>query len=340
MKRENVSSKETRASAMLRSILVCLVPISLLLVVSPIPAQQFKKIPRIGVLTPDPISARANQFQAFNEGLRELGYVKGKNIAIEIRSAEGKRDRLDGLATGLVSLKADVIVTTTTPAIQVLKRATSTIPIVTISGDPVGTGLVHSLARPGGNITGLALLHPEISGKKLELLKEIVPKVKQVAFVWDPANPSTALGFKEAKIAARAMGLEIQSVEVRSANELENVLESTTSEHSGALSVSIAMANAYRSEILDFAAKNRLPVVYEERQSVEDGGLMSYGPSITDLFRRAATYVDKVLKGAKPAELPIELPMKFELVINLKTAKQIGLTIPPNVLARADRVIR
>jgi putative ABC transport system substrate-binding protein len=309
----------------------------ILVICTPAQPQQPKKILRIGVLTPDPISARANQFEAFKEGLRGLGYVEGQNVAIEIRSAEGNRDQLARLATELVSLRLDVIITTTTPASRALKRATSTIPIVTISADPVGTGLVSNLARPGGNITGLSILGPEISGKQLELLKETVPKVKQVTFVWDPAS---ALGFKEAKIAAGNLGLNIQIAEVRNPNELESALELAISERAGGLIVPSNIGAAYRTQIVTFSAKNRLPAVYEERESVEAGGLMSYGPNRNDLFRRAATYVDKILKGAKPGDLPVEQPTKFEMVINLKTAKQIGLTIPPNVLARADRVIK
>jgi putative ABC transport system substrate-binding protein len=308
----------------------------------PAVAQQPKKIPRIGVLfVGSPTSSYvATSMEAFRQGLRDLGYVEGQNIAIEFRSAEGKNDRFPALASELVRLKVDVIVTGTIAAIQAAKQATGTIPIVTISGDPVGTGLVASLARPGGNITGLSLGGLEISGKQLELLKETVPKVKRVAFVWDPANLATALRFKEVEIAARTLGLQIQSVEVRSPNELESVLESATSKRTGALIVPPTMAVFYQRQIVNFAAQKRLPAMYEQSESVEVGGLMSYGANLPDLFRRAATYVDKILKGAKPADLPVEQPTKFELVINLRTAKQIGLTIPPNVLVRADKVIK
>ncbi len=303
-------------------------------------AQQTKKVPRIGILTPDPVSARADLFEAFRQGLRELGYFEGKNIAIEVLSAEGKLDRLPTLARELVSLKVDVIVTVVTPTAQAAKQATSTIPIVSISADPVGTGLVASLARPGGNITGLSVLGPEIRGKQLELLKETLPKVKRVAFVWDPANASTALTFKALEIAARTLGLQIESLEVRAPNELESALESATSKGAGALIVGPAMAAAYRRQLVDLPVKNRLPAIYDERESVEAGGLMSYGTNRADLFRRAATYVDKILKGAKPADLPVEQPMKFEFVINLKTAKALNLTIPQSVLFRADKVIK
>jgi putative ABC transport system substrate-binding protein len=300
-------------------------------------AQQAKKVPRIGILTP---TGRANFFEAFRQGLRELGYIEGQNIAVEIRSAEGKRDRLSTLASELINLKVDVIVTSTTPAIQAAKQATRTIPIVTISADPVGTGLIASPARPGANITGLSVLGPEISGKQLELVKETLPKVKLVAFVWDPANPGLTLRFKEVEIASRTLGLQIESLEVRTPNELESALESATGKRIGALIVPPPIATAYRRQIVDFAAKKRLPAMYDDSQSVEAGGLMSYGANIADLFRRAAIYVDKILKGTKPADLPVEQPTKFEFTINLKTAKQIGVTIPPNVLARADKVIK
>jgi putative ABC transport system substrate-binding protein len=303
-------------------------------------AQQPAKIPRIGYLTAAYLTAISARTEAFRQGLRELGHMEGKNIVIEWRSGEGKFDRLPALAAELVGLKVDVIVTSTTPAIQAAKQATSTIPIVTISADPVGTGLVASLARPGGNITGLSVVGPEISGKQLELLKETLPKVKRVAFIWDPANAALTLRFKEVEIAARTLRLQIQSVEVRTPNELKSNLESATNKGAGGLVVPPPMSLAYRRQIVDFAAKNRLPAIYEERESVEAGGLMSYGANITDLYRRAATYVDKILKGAKPADLPVEQPTKFEFIINLKAAKQIGLAIPPNVLARADRVIR
>jgi putative ABC transport system substrate-binding protein len=306
----------------------------------PAEAQQAEKLPRIGILTPGPVSARASEFEEFRQSLRKLGYVEGQNIAIEIRSAEGERDRLSVLASELVSLKVDVIVTSTTPAIQAVKQATRTIPIVTISADPVATGLVASLARPGGNITGLSIVGPEIGGKQLELLKETLPKVKRVGFVRDPDNPALTLRFKEVETAARALGLRIEALEVRTPNELESALESATSKGAGALIVPPAIAPGYRRQIVDFAARKRLPTMYEDGESVEAGGLLSYGVNIKDMFRRAATYVDKILKGAKPGDLPIEQPTKFIFIINLKTAKQIGLIIPPNVLARADRVIR
>ncbi len=303
-------------------------------------AQPAKTVPRIGFLMADPISARAHTLEAFREGLRELGYNEGQNIALEVRSAEGKRDRLATLASELVTRKVDVIVTSTTPAIQAAKQSTKTIPIVAISADPVGTGFAASLARPAGNVTGLSIVvGPEMSGKQLELVTQTLPKVKRVAFVWDPANPAMTLRFKEVETAARTLGLGIESLEVRSPNELESALESATSKRAGALIVPPPIAIAYRKQIVDLAAKHRLPVVYEDRESVGHGGLMSYGANFPDLWRRAATYVDKILKGANPADLPVEQPTKFELVINLKAAKALGLTIPPSLLQRADQVI-
>jgi putative tryptophan/tyrosine transport system substrate-binding protein len=303
-------------------------------------AQLGKKISRIGILAPGSVSSRLHYLEAFRQGLHNLGYIEGQNIAIEVRSVEGKSDQLHMLASELVNLKVNVIVTSTTPAIQAAKQATRTIPIVTISADPVGTGLVASLARPGGNITGLSIVGPEISGKQLELVQEILPKIKRVGFIRDPANPAQARAFKELEIAARTLGLQVESLEVRAPNELESGLESATRKRIGALIVPPPMANTYRGQIADLTARKRLPVMYQDSESVEAGGLMSYGANLPDLFRRAATYVDKVLKGTKPADLPVEQPMKFEFVINLKAAKQIGLTIPPNVLARADKVIR
>jgi len=306
----------------------------------PVEAQQAKKVSRVAILTAGPVSVRANMFEAFKSGLRELGYVEGQNIALEIQSAEGRPDRLPTLATELVSHNVDVIVTSTTPAIQAAKQATGTIPIVTISGDPVGTGLVASLARPGSNITGLSLIGPEIGGKQLEILKETFSNLKRVAFIRDPTNAALNLRFKEAEIAARGLGLEVQSAEVRISNEVEKSLESAIKKGAGALLIAPPMAYAHRKEIMDFATKKRLPTMYEEKESVDRGGLMSYGANLSDLWRRAATYVDKILKGTKPADLPIERPTKFELVINLKTANQLGVTIPHSVLYRADRVIR
>lgn len=306
----------------------------------PAMAQQTKKVPRIGVLWP---TAPPDPFlDAFKQGLRELGYIQGQNIAIEERWAEGKPEQLPALAADLVRLKVDVIVTRQTPPAQAAKQATSTIPIVmALITDPVASGLVASLAQPGGNITGLSNLAPDLDGKRLELLKEILPKVTRVAFMWDPAGPGLAQRFKEAKAAAQVLGITLQSLEVRNSKELESAFETAARERADALMVPTPIINNHRKQFLDLTAKKRLLMIYDTREFVEEAaGLMSYGPNYSDLFRRAATYVDKILKGAKPADLPVEQPMKFEFIVNLKAAKAIGLTIPPNVLVRADRVIK
>ena len=292
-------------------------------------AQQARKVPRIGYLSTGPT------LQQFRQRMRELGYVEEKNVLFEDRYAEGgKLDRLPDLAAELVRMKVDVIVTTGTPAIQAAKQATTTIPIVMANvSDPVAAGFVASLARPGGNITGLSNLAPDLAGKRLELLKETLPKLTRVAYIWDPSNPSLARISREAQAAARELGITLQSLEVRNAEELGSAFEAAIRERAGALWVPAPMVSPYRRGITDFAGKTHLPLIYETRQYVEDaGGLMSYGPDFGDLDRRAATYVDKILKGAKPADLPVEQPTKFELVINLKTAKALGLTIPQSVL--------
>jgi putative tryptophan/tyrosine transport system substrate-binding protein len=278
----------------------------------------------------------------FRQGLKELGYIEGKNIAIEYRYAEGKADRLPALATELVGLKVEVVFTSSTPSVLAVKKATSTIPIVFVSiSDPVANGLVTSLARPGGNITGLSIVAVELSGKRLELLKEAVPSVTRVAFMWNSANPAQAPQWGEAQAAAQALGLQLQSLEVRSANDFDSAFEAALRERAQALvTTPAALLGAHLKRIVEFAAKNRLPTMYGNPQFVDAGGLMSYAPDYTVQYRRAAIYVDKILKGSKPADLPVEQPTKFEFVINLKAAKQIGLTIPPNVLARADKVIK
>jgi putative tryptophan/tyrosine transport system substrate-binding protein len=303
-------------------------------------AQQPKKIPRIGVLRPG--LAAAPNYEAFRQGLRELGYVEGQNVVLEFRDAEGKAERLPDLAAELVRLKVDVIVTSSTPAIQAAKQATGTIPIVMgFSGDPVGTGLVASLAKPGGNITGLSDIGPEISGKQLEFLKEAFPTISRVAFFLNPSNQGNRLRLKATEVTAGELKVQIQALEVRSANDVEKAISTINKGQAQALmTVRDPAIYANQTRILEFAAENRLPTMHMDKEPVEAGGLMSYGPNVPDLFRRAATYVDKILKGAKPADLPVERPIKFELVINLKTAKQIGLTIPPNVLTRAERVIK
>jgi putative ABC transport system substrate-binding protein len=305
-------------------------------------AQQPAKIPRIGFLGATSPSIIPARLEAFRQGLRELGYVEGKNIHIEYRWAEGKFDRLPNLASELVRLKVDMIVTGGPMDTRTAKEATSTIPIVmTWDQDPVGSGLVASLARPGGNVTGLSILAPKISGKQLELLKEIVPGLSRVAYLGNSTEPGNAQALRETETAARAFAVQIQYLDVLAPKDIEPAFRAASKGRAHAVLVLTSpVVNSQRTQVVDFAAKNRLPAIYHRRQFVEDGGLMSYGVSQTDLDRRAATYVDKILKGAKPADLPVEQPTKFELVVNLKAAKQIGLTIPPNVLARADRVIR
>jgi putative tryptophan/tyrosine transport system substrate-binding protein len=314
--------------------------ILLLLLAHSVFAQQAKKIPRIGVLRPG--LAAAPNYEAFRQGLRELGYVEGQNVVLEFRDGEAKAERLPHLAAELVRLKVDVIVTSSTPGIQAARQATETIPIVmAFSGDPVGTGLVASLAKPGGNITGLSDIGPEISGKQLELLKEAFPTISRVGFLLNPSNQGNRLRLKAAEATAGELKVRIQALEVQSANDLEKAISTINKGKMQALmTVRDPAIYANQTRILEFATENRLPTMHMDKEPVEAGGLMSYGPNVPDLFRRAATYVDKILKGAKPADLPVERPIKFELVINLKTAKQLGLTIPPNVLARADRVIK
>jgi ABC-type uncharacterized transport system substrate-binding protein len=302
-------------------------------------AQQPKKIPRIGFFEGASI-AESQGIEPFRQGLRELGYVEGKNINIEIRAMEGKPDRIAGLITELIDSKVDVIFTPNTAAAHAAKKARPSIPIVVIMGDPVGSGLVTSLARPGGNITGLSGFL-ELGGKRLEILKDTVPNLNRVAVFWNATNAPLNDQIKEMEGAARILGVRLQPLEIREPDEFEIAFKSALRERAGAL---VAVRNPllikYRREFLKLAADSRLPAMYDDKNFVESGGLMSYGTDRADLFRRAATYVDKILKGTKPADLPVEQPKKFEFIINLKAAKQIGLTIPPNVLARADKVIR
>jgi putative tryptophan/tyrosine transport system substrate-binding protein len=325
----------------MKSLLFWLLTVILLTTAIPAEAQP-GKVPRIGFLITSSPAAIAPRMDAFRQGLHEHGYVEGKNIVIEPRYADGKFDQLPALAAELVRLKVDVIVTSGPTATRPAKGATSTIPIVmTFDDDPVGSGFVTSLARPGGNITGLSTLSPEISGKQLELLKEILPKLARVAVVGTSTRQGTAQSLKEMEPAAGALVLKLQYIDIENPKDIESAFRAATKERADALLVlQSPVFNSQRAQIADLALKSRLPATYPRREFVEDGGLMSYGVSISDLDRRAASYVDKILKGAKPTDLPVEQPTKFELVINLKTAKQIGLTIPPNVLARADRVIR
>ena len=307
-------------------------------------AQQPEKRRRIGFLIPASLSAVALRTAAFQRGLRDLGYVEGQNMTIEWRSAEGKLDLLPSLAAELVRLKVDIIVAAGgDPPVRAAKQATQTIPIVMANAsDPVGAGLVASLNNPGGNVTGLSTAPgPEIYGKHLELLKETFPKLSRVAILSNPANQFSALALREAKATARAFKVSLQILEARNPDEFDTAFAAATKERAGALLVvEDPMFFGERRRLAKLAAKSRLPAIYGILEYVEVGGLMAYAADRTDMFRRAATYVDKILKGTKPADLPVEQPKKFELVINLQTAKQIGLTIPPNVLARADRVIK
>jgi len=303
-------------------------------------AQKQATIPRIGVLQ---LGAPPNpNLDVFIQGLRELGHIEGKNILIEYRFAEGKEDHLPELATELVRLKVDAIFTAGTPAIFALKQATKTIPIVFFStSDPIGTGVVASLAHPGGNITGISALASDLWPKRLELLKEISPKLSRVAMLWNKNNDGMALEAKATQEVARPLGVTLQDRGVKDPNELEVVFAVMTKDRPDAfLALMDPVLNSHRKRILDFLAKNRLPAIFQSRDWVEAGGLISYGPIYSDLYRRAAVQMDKILKGTKPADIPVEQPTKFELVINLKTAQQIGLTIPPNVLVRADKVIK
>jgi putative ABC transport system substrate-binding protein len=307
-------------------------------------AQQAARIARIGYLTGN-LATSLHLQEAFRQGLRDLGYFEGRNVVIEYRDAEGKYERLPALAAELVALKVDVIVVPSTPAALAAKHATGTIPIVLAwVADPVGSGLVTSLARPGGNVTGLSFLAPELVGKRLELLKQAVPGVSRVAALWHPGDYGEQTErhmLKEADVAARALGVRLQVVEARGPEDFDRAFSDMTRARAGA--VTVQSTNIFlleRRRLVELAAKNRLPAMYLAREFVDAGGLMSYGPNVADLFRRAATYVDKILKGARPADLPVEQPTKFELVINLKTAKALGLTISQSVLGRADEVIQ
>ena len=305
-------------------------------------AQPSERVPRIGLLGPRTRSNDAGFVDAFLQGLRDLGWVEGKTILIEYRWAEGKTDRLPDLVAELVRLKVDVIVASTSAVAVASKNATGTIPIVMATGgDPVGLGLVASLARPGGNVTGLSFsVGTDIVGKWLELLKETVPKVRRVAVLSNPANPSHALAIESVTVAARAVGVQLQLLEAGGPNEFDNAFAAMARERAEALLVVLdPFFGFHRARLSDLAAKSRLPAMYGSREYPEAGGLMSYGADFRHNFRRSATYVDKILKGAKPADLPIEQPTKFELVINLKTAKALDLRIPPSLLLRADQVI-
>jgi len=305
-------------------------------------AQQTGKVPRVGYVSVRGAESQNSVLEGFRQGLHELGYIEGKNIIIEYRFAEGKRDRVRSMVSELVQLKVDVIVSGGAGPTRAAKQATTTIPIVFAQDlDPVGNGFVASLARPGGNITGLSTLQVDLAGKRLELLKEVVPKLFRVAVIGSSTSADNARQLKESETAAAALRLKIGFFDMRSPKDIEPTFQSAIEPRPDGLSVlTNSFERAHRKQIVFLSSKFRLPTIYFGPTLVEDGGLMSYGVNDADLYRRAAVFVDKILKGAKPSELPVEQPTKFELVINLKTAKQIGLTIPPNVLARADRVIK
>ena len=324
---------------MMKIIISSLVAAMLLMVGLSTEAQQAGKVPRIGVLF---IGGR-NQphLEAFKQGLRERGYTEGKNIALEYRYAEGKEDRLPELAAELVRLKVDVIVVTADVSAQAAQQVTKTIPIVVTTGDPVTWGLAASLAKPGGNVTGLSVLLADLSGKRVEILRETFPKLTRLATLWNPTERVATPVFKETSAAAQALSLQLHSFEVQTPQDIEKAFVEMPKVRPNALLVILSpLVTLHSKRIVELALKQHLPGMYPTRQFAEEGGLMAYGPLIGDLYRRAATYVDKILKGAKPADLPVEQPMTFEFIVNLKAAKQIGVTIPPNVLARADRVIK
>jgi putative ABC transport system substrate-binding protein len=322
----------------------CIMMLTLSLLAVPLAthAQPAGKKPRIGFLSPllSNDAGASRNFEAFRQGLRELGYIEGQHLIIEYR--EAPPDRLVERAAELVRLSVEVIVTWTTPAIQAVKHATTTIPIVMgASGDPIRTGFVASLPRPGGNITGLTILSAELSAKRLELLTQLAPGLARVAVLWTPANPAMVLEWQATQEAARRLGVHVQSLEIRDPDDFARACAAATQEHAQALYLTAeALFSMHLPQILDCAARSRLPTSFHRREHVEAGGLMAYGVDLPDLFRRAATYVDKILKGAHPGDLPVEQPMKFELVINLKTAKALGLTVPPTLLFQADEVIQ
>jgi ABC-type uncharacterized transport system substrate-binding protein len=305
-------------------------------------AQQPKKIPRIGVLGASPLSTNRARIEELRQGLHQLGYVEGKNIVIEWRFAEGKTVRLADLAAELLDLKVDLIVAFGPTSTRAAKEATNSIPIVMAQvNDPVGAGFIASVARPGGNITGSSVMAPDLSGKQLELLKEIVPKLSHVAVFGTSVQPGNAQSVQESELAARALSIQLHYIDVLDPKEIETAYQNAAKQRSQTVLVLQSPVFSSRRQLLvELAIKNRLPVIYPQSDYMDAGGLMFYGPSMADSFRRTAIYVDKILKGAKPADLPVEQPKKFEFVINLKAAKQIGLPIPPNVLARADKVYK
>jgi putative tryptophan/tyrosine transport system substrate-binding protein len=322
------------------STLRCIVALILSLLAAPLAAeaQQAAKVSRIGVLSNN---SSFHYLEHFRQGLRDLGYVEGQNIVVEYHFAEWQDERLTALAAELVQLPVDVLVTLAASATRVARQATTTIPIVfIIVNDPVGQGFVASLARPGGNVTGLSTLSSELSGKRLELLQEAVPGLRRVAMLWNAANPGMALQFREAQATAQVLGLELHSLEVRGPDECDRAVAAALEAHAEGLVVLAGTPVRYLTQIVDFAATHRLPAIYAEPELVKAGGLMSYGPNYREIARRAPVYVDKILKGAKPACLPVEQAMRFDFVINLKTAQALGMTMPPSLLLLADEVIQ
>jgi putative ABC transport system substrate-binding protein len=330
-----------KAHAVKRGAAAISVSLSILAVPLAVGAQPPAKIPRIGVLAAGIPTTYISRYEAFRQGLRDLGYVEGQTIAIEYRYAEGNFERLPDLAAELVGLKVDLIVASSAPETGAAKRATTSIPIVFAAhGDPVGTGHVASLAKPGGNLTGMSTMEGDLSPKRLQLLKETFPRIARVAVLWNAANPAKGLDWRETQRAARTLGLTLQSREVRRPDDFASAFAAMTKQRPDALlTLSDPLLLNSRTSIVAFAAKERLPAMYGQRAYMDAGGLMAYGPILADSYRRAATHVDKILKGAKPADLPVEQPTTFELVINLKTAKALGLTIPQSILLRADEVI-
>ena len=320
------------------------IPLALGLLAAPLAAdaQQAGRLPRIGFLGNSTPTLEANLVGPFRDGLRDLGYVEGRNILIEDRWAEGKYERFPALIAELLGLKVDVIVTAGTPAALAVQKATTTTPLVMVAvGDPIGTGLIASLAHPGGNITGVTSISPELEGKRLELLREVVPKISHVAVLWNPVNPYQVFGEREVQAAAKVLRMRVLSLGVRAPEEFDKAFAAIRRERPGGLLVlADRLFLHHRARIMDFAAKHRLQGVHAYRELVEAGGLMSYGPSYGGMHRRAAYFVDRILKGTKPADLPVEQPTRFELVINMKTAKALRLTIPPSVMIRATEVIQ
>jgi putative ABC transport system substrate-binding protein len=327
---------------MKRKIVIRLLTTVFLAIVSSADAQHPGKVARVGYVSSSGTATSDSSFAALRQGLRDLGHIEGKDILFEYRGAEGKTDRIPGLVAELVQLKVDVLFCPNLPAIDAAKQATKTIPIVIVSNvDPVELGIVDSFARPGGNVTGLTLQSLELSGKRLELLKEIFPKLKRVALVWNTGDQSMNLITKQIQAAAPPLGVTLQPYGVRDPNDFGGIFDKISQNPPDALfSIADRLIGSQRKQILEFGVKSKIPTMFDSAPAVEAGALMAYGPTRAEVSRRAATYVDKILKGAKPADLPVEQPTKFELIINLKTAKQIGLTIPQNVLMRADRVIK